>query len=133
MSLTRTLIEGSTYQPHFQIRGIFEARLFTAPTARCSGDDGLLALRNHQVSSPPALHHGAQRIDHRALPRDRFNADLRKPTVFVMRPFNGNRVDYHWMGRSEPAASLTSGSRQIPEVGNQLEASRVKNRSWSDR
>jgi glutamate dehydrogenase len=138
------LIEGS--HDHKAVIQIFEGYskhdLFTAPTAALQRElMGLLALQEtHQVRlflRRDIMERSVSILV--ALPRDRFNADLRKALqdLFMSR-FNGTAVDYHLeLGESDPARIHFTVwvDGQIPEVGyDQLEGDVLSmTRSWSDR
>ncbi len=138
------LIEGS--HDHKAVIQIFEGYskhdLFTAPTAALQREImGLLALQEtHQVRlflRRDIMERSVSILV--ALPRDRFNADLRKALqdLFMSR-FNGTAVDYHLeLGESDPARIHFTVwvDGQIPEVGyDQLEGDVLSmTRSWSDR
>lgn len=138
------LIEGS--HDHKAVIQIFEGYskhdLFTAPTAGLQREImGLLALQEtHQVNlflRRDIMERSVSILV--ALPRDRFNADLRKALqdLFMSR-FNGTSVDYHLeLGEADPARIHFTVwvEGQIPEVGyDQLESEVLSmTRSWSDR
>ncbi len=137
------LIEGS--HDHKAVIQIFEGYskhdLFTAPTSSLQNEImGLLALQEtHQVR----LFLRRDIMDRSvsilvALPRDRFNADLRKALQdLFMRRFNGSAVDYHLeLGEADPARIHFTVwvDGQIPEVGyDRLEGEVLSmTRSWGD-
>ncbi|MEX0666937.1 MAG: hypothetical protein WD313_01255, partial [Acidimicrobiia bacterium] len=138
------LIEGS--HDHKAVIQIFEGYskhdLFTAPTNSLQREImGLLALQEtHQVRlflRRDIMERSVSILV--ALPRDRFNADLRKSLqdLFMSR-FNGTAVDYHLeLGEADPARIHFTVwvDGQIPEVGYDLLESEVLSvtRSWSDR
>ena len=137
------LIEGS--HDHKAVVQIFEGYskhdLFTAPIAALQREImGLLGLQEtHQVRlfvRRDIMERSVSILV--ALPRDRFNADLRKALqeLFMSR-FNGTSVDYHLeLGESDPARIHFTVwvDGQIPEVGyDQLEGEVFSMaRSWSD-
>ena len=138
------LIEGS--HDHKAVIQIFEGYskhdLFTAPTAALQREImGLLALQEtHQVRlflRRDIMERSVSILV--ALPRDRFNADLRKALQdLFMNRFNGTAVDYHLeLGEADPARIHFTVwvDGQIPEVGyDQLEGDVLSmTRSWSDR
>jgi len=141
---TEDLIEGS--HDHKAVIQIFEGYskhdLFTAPTAELQREImGLLALQEtHQVRlflRRDIMERSVSIMV--ALPRDRFNADLRKglQDLFMTR-FNGISVDYHLeLGETDPARIHFTVwvDGQIPEVVyEQLESEVLSmTRSWGDR
>ena len=138
------LIEGS--HDHKAVIQIFEGYskhdLFTAPTAALQREImGLLALQEtHQVRlflRRDIMERSVSILV--ALPRDRFNADLRKALQdLFMNRFNGTAVDYHLeLGEADPARIHFTVwvDGQIPEVGyDHLESDVLSmTRSWGDR
>lgn len=138
------LIEGS--HDHKAVIQIFEGfskhDLFTAPTNELREEImGLLALQEtHQVRlfvRRDLMERSVSILV--ALPRDRFNAELRKrlQDLFIQR-FNGTGVDYYLeLGETDPArihfTVWVDGS--IPEVQYEALESEVLSltRSWADR
>ena len=138
------LIEGS--HDHKAVIQIFEGYskhdLFSAPTISLQREImGLLALQEtHQVRlflRRDIMERSVSILV--ALPRDRFNADLRKSLQdLFMDRFNGAAVDYHLeLGEADPARIHFTVwvEGHIPEIGYDHLESEVlaMTRSWSDR
>ncbi|GIU91527.1 MAG: NAD-glutamate dehydrogenase [Acidimicrobiia bacterium] len=139
------LIEGS--HDHKAVVGLFDGfpkdELFAAPTEELRRTIvGLLALQERDrvrlFVRRDLLERSVSILV--ALPRDRFNAELRKQLQELFRRrFNGTSVDYHLsLGESDPAQihfTVWVESGEIPDVPfDELDAEvRALTRSWVER
>jgi len=139
------LIEGS--HDHKAVVGLFDGfpkdELFSAPTEDIRHSVmGLLALEERQQVKlfirRDLLERSVSVLV--ALPRDRFNANLRKQLQELFkRRFHGSSVDYHLaLGESDPAQihfTVWVDTGQIPDVAYEDILSEVESltRSWSER
>ena len=139
------LIEGS--HDHKAVVQLFEGfpkdELFSAPTEDLRASImGLLALQERQqvrlFVRRDLLERSVSILV--ALPRDRFNAGLRKQLQELFRRrFHGTSVDYHLaLGDSDPAQihfTVWVESGQVPEVSYEELAGEVRalTRSWQER